>query len=235
MSTVSNLSSLTNTAASTSTSSSSSSSTSSSTASSDASSAYNTFLTLLTTELKNQNPLDPTNTSDFTNQLISLANVEQQEAMNSQLTTISNTLNSYGLSNGVAYLNQSITFDDATTALQSGSANWNYTLSGDAAKTTLTVTDSSGDTVWSASGDTTSGSHAFSWNGTDSDGVSHTSGAYTLTVTATDSSGKTVSSTVSSIGTVTGLESVDGSTELQIGDDVTVALADVTGVRSATN
>jgi flagellar basal-body rod modification protein FlgD len=231
MSTVTALSSVTNTAASTS----STSSSSSSTASTDASSAYNTFLTLLTTELKNQNPLDPTNTSDFTNQLISLANVEQQEAMNSQLTTISNTLNSYGLSNGVAYLNQSVSFDSATTALQNDSASWNYTLSGDAAKTTLTVTDASGDTVWTGTGDTTSGSHSFSWDGTDSDGVSHTSGAYTLTVTSTDSSGKSVSSTVSSIGTVTGLESVDGTTELQIGDDVTVALADVTGVHSATN
>ncbi len=230
MSTVSTVSSLTN--ATTSTSSSSGSSTSS--ASTDASSAYNTFLTLLTTELKNQNPLDPTNTSDFTNQLISLANVEQQEQVNTQLSTISDTLNSFGLSNGVAYLNQSVTYDSDAAALQNGTASWDYTLSGDAAKTTLTVTDSSGDTVWSETGDTTSGSHSFSWGGTDADGVSHTSGSYTLTVTATDSSGKTVSSSVASVGTVTGVENSSGTTELEIGD-IAISLADVTDVRSATN
>jgi flagellar basal-body rod modification protein FlgD len=218
-----------------STSTSSSSSSSSSSAASDASTAYNTFLTLLTTELQNQDPLNPTDTSDFTNQLISLSSVEQQESMNSTLSSILSNLNSYGLSNGVAYIDKSVTYSDDTAALQNGSATWQYSLPSDAASTKLTITDSDGNVVWSGTGDTTSGSHSLTWDGTDSDGASHTSGAYTLTVTALDSSGASITSTISATGTVTGVDTSSGSTELQLGDDLTIALSDVTGIRSATN
>lgn len=229
--TVTSLSSLTSTASS----SSSNSSSSSSSSTTDATTAYNTFLTLLTTELQNQDPLNPTDTSEFTNQLIGLSSVEQQESMNSTLSSILDSLNSYGLSNGVAYIDKSVTYSGDTAALQGGSANWQYTLSGDAASTKLTVTDSDGNVVWSGTGDTSSGTHSFSWDGTDSDGAAYTSGAYKLTVTSVDSSGATVSSSISAIGTVTGVDTSSGSTELQLGDDLSIALSDVTGIRSATN
>lgn len=221
--------------ASSSSASSSSSSPSSSSAANDANTAYNTFLTLLTTELQNQNPLDPTDTSEFTSQLIGLAGVEQQQNMSIELASIADTLNSYGLSNGVAYIDKSITYSDDTAPMQDGSAQWQYTLSGDAASTKLTVTDSDGNVVWTGTGDTAKGNHSFSWDGTDSDGASHSSGAYTLTVTSVDSSGATVSSSISSIGTVTGVDTSSGTTELQLGDDLSIPLADVTGIHSATN
>jgi flagellar basal-body rod modification protein FlgD len=229
MSTVSNV----NNAASSGSSGSSSSSSSSST--SDAVSAYNTFLTLLTTELQNQDPLNPTDTSEFTSQLIGLAGVEQQVNMSSTLSSILGMLNSYGLSNGVAYIDKSITYDSDTAALQDGSAQWQYTLPSDADSVKLTVKDSDGNVVWSGTGDTGSGTHAFSWDGTDSDGAAHTSGAYTLTVTATDSSGAAISSTISAIGTVTGVDTSSGTTELQLGDDFSIPLADVIGIHGATN
>jgi len=190
---------------------------------------------LLTTELQNQNPLDPTDTSQFTSQLIGLANVEQAVNTNTTLSSISDTLSSYGLSNGVAYIDKTISYSGSTAPLQDGSANWTYTLGSDAASTKLTVTDADGNVVWSGTGDTSKGTHSLSWDGTDSDGASHTSGAYTLTVTSTDSSGASVTSTIAASGKVTGVETSSGTTELQLGDDVTIALSDVTGVRSATN
>src|SRR6476619_4676020 len=49
---------------------------------------FQTLLTLLTTQLKNQNPLDPLDTNQFTAQLVQLASVEQQINMNQQLTTL---------------------------------------------------------------------------------------------------------------------------------------------------
>lgn len=226
---------VTNTANSPAASSDSSNSANSNQAVNDASSAYNTFLTLLTTELQNQDPLNPTDTGQFTNQLISLAGVEQQENMSSQLSSIASTLNTYGLSNGVAYIDKTISYDSATAPVQNGSANWSYSLPADAASTKLTITDANGDTVWSGTGDTASGSHSFSWDGTDTDGTTNTSGAFTLNVTSVDSSGASITTTVSSIGNVTGVDTSSGTTKLQLGDDVSVALSDVTGVRSATN
>src|SRR3977135_4212362 len=49
---------------------------------------FQTFLTLLTTQLKNQNPLDPLDTHQFTQQLVQFAGVEQQLRQNEQLSTL---------------------------------------------------------------------------------------------------------------------------------------------------
>ena len=49
---------------------------------------FNTFLQLLTTQLQNQNPLDPLDTNQFTQQLVSFAQVEQQLRSNDQLSTL---------------------------------------------------------------------------------------------------------------------------------------------------
>src|ERR1700680_868208 len=49
---------------------------------------FNTFLSLLTTQLKNQNPLSPLDTNQFTQQLVEFASVEQQVNMNTNLQTL---------------------------------------------------------------------------------------------------------------------------------------------------
>src|SRR6202046_4882218 len=49
---------------------------------------FNTFLTLLTTQLQNQDPLSPLDTNQFTQQLVEFASVEQQVNMNSNLQTL---------------------------------------------------------------------------------------------------------------------------------------------------
>ena len=49
---------------------------------------FDTFLTLLTTQLKNQNPLEPLDTNQFTSQLVQFAQVEQQLKSNDQLATL---------------------------------------------------------------------------------------------------------------------------------------------------
>src|SRR5262245_47894389 len=51
---------------------------------------FQTFLTLLTTQLQNQNPLDPLDTNQFTAQLVQFASVEQQLRQNDQLATLVN-------------------------------------------------------------------------------------------------------------------------------------------------
>src|SRR6478672_8456979 len=49
---------------------------------------FTTFLQLLTTQLKNQNPMDPLDTNQFTQQLVQFAQVEQQMKSNTQLQTL---------------------------------------------------------------------------------------------------------------------------------------------------
>ena len=187
------------TTSSTTTNSSASSSTTS-TATSSSATAYNTFLTLLTTELKNQNPLDPTDTSEFTSELISLSGIEQQQQTNATLSSVLSSLNTMSISNGIAYIGKTVEASGDTTPLQSGSANWNYTLSDSAASVQLQVTDSSGTVVATSAGDATSGKHSYSWNGAGSDGTTYSSGDYTLKVTALDSSGKAVATSTTALG-----------------------------------
>src|SRR5438309_3225555 len=49
---------------------------------------FQAFLTILTTQLKNQNPLDPLDTNQFTQQLVQFAGVEQQLKTNSELAAL---------------------------------------------------------------------------------------------------------------------------------------------------
>lgn len=68
--------------------------TTASTATSSAQATSNQFLQILMTQLQNQNPLDPTDPSEFTSQLVQYAGLEQQMNSNTQLETISSNLSS---------------------------------------------------------------------------------------------------------------------------------------------
>jgi flagellar basal-body rod modification protein FlgD len=213
------------------TTSSTTSGTTAATAAASASASYTTFMTLLTTQLKNQNPLDPTNTDTFTSEMIQLSGVEQDLAINATLGTISTNLNTITTSNGLGYVGKTVTASGDTAPMQSGTAKWSYTLDSAASSTTLSVADSSGETVYSTSGDSTSGTHSFSWNGQTTSGGTETSGDYTLTVTAKDANGDAVTTTTSLVGVVTGVDSSSGTTTLQVGD-IDVPVANVSTVSS---
>jgi flagellar basal-body rod modification protein FlgD len=202
---------------------------SSSATSSTADTAYNTFLTLLTTQLQNQDPLDPTDPDEFTSELIQLSGVEQQISTNDQLEQLLSSVNAMTLSSGVGYIGKTVEFNGSDTALQDGSAQWNYTLDDSAASVALTVTDSSGNVVYQASGDTAAGEHSFEWDGIDSDGTQYESGTYTLTVTALDSDGNSIDTAITSLAKVTGVDSSSGSVELKLGS-LSVDLDDITAI-----
>lgn len=193
------------------------------------------FLTLLCTELENQNPLNPVDSSQFTSQLIQYAGLEQQLNSNTYLKEIAASISSVSassLSTGVGYIGKTVTAETNKLSVDSSGsmgAEWVYDLDSTAASTTLSVTNSSGKTIYTESGDTASGDHTFAWDGTDSSGDSVSAGTYTLTVTAVNSSGASVGSTTYIVGTVTAADSSNGSVELEIGD-VSVDLDSVTRV-----
>jgi flagellar basal-body rod modification protein FlgD len=209
--------------------SSSSSSSSTSTSASSASNAYNTFITLLTSQLQHQDPLNPTNTDTFTQELIQLSGVEQQLTTNQTLSSMNTDLATITQANGLGYVGKTVTASGATAPLQNGSAQWDYTLDSTAQNVTLTVKDSSGNTVYSTSGDPSSGQHSFSWDGTNTAGTKLSSGDYTLSVAAADNSGNAVSTTTSMVGQVTGVDTTGGSTQLLVGD-IDVPIANVTSI-----
>jgi flagellar basal-body rod modification protein FlgD len=207
----------------------SSASSSTATNTSSVSTAYNTFITLLTTQLQHQDPLNPTNTDTFTQELIQLSGVEQQLQTNSTLSSMSTDLNAITQANGLGYVGKTITAAGSVSPIQSGQAQWDYSLNSAASTVSLQVQDASGNVVYQTTGDTTSGQHSFSWNGQSSSGATVTSGDYTLNVTAAGTDGTAVTVTTSMVGQVTGVDTSTGTTELQVGD-ITVPVGSVTAI-----
>src|SRR6185295_18191553 len=85
---------------------------------------FQTFLTLLTTQLKNQNPLDPLDTNQFTQQLVQFAQVEQQLKSNDQLSTLVSLQKTAQSTQALEFVGKTVAVDGASTALANGSATW---------------------------------------------------------------------------------------------------------------
>jgi flagellar basal-body rod modification protein FlgD len=192
---------------------------------------YNQFLRLLTTQLKNQDPLSPMDTAQFTNQLVEFSGVEQQIKSNDYLQKLL-TINAAGLTAvGLSYVGlnvqspgTSITFDGAHPAQMS------YTMPTGAQTGSFSILDASGNVVFKQDADLTSGTHNFSWNGTDNGGNPVAAGTYTLAVGAQDEKGAPLSVKTFTAARVTGVQTgEDGSVQLMIGDK----LVNVMDIRQA--
>jgi flagellar basal-body rod modification protein FlgD len=194
---------------------------------------YQTFLSLLTANIRNQDPLSPMDTTQWTSQLVQYNSVEQQLKTNSLLESLVNQSTLSSMGQGVMYLGSTVTANTDTTALNDGSANWNYNLGADAGKVTINVKDSTGKIVYTTSGsELGAGDHTFSWDGTQTSGVKATSGNYTLSVAAQSAAGSDLTSTISVSGKVTGVVDEDGATILKLGK-TSVKLTDVKEVAAA--
>jgi flagellar basal-body rod modification protein FlgD len=192
---------------------------------------FSTFLTLLTTQLKNQDPLSPMDSNQFTQQLVEFSQVEQQIDTNDNLKTVISQGQSQGSAMATSYLGKKVTITNGQAALASGTANWNYTLGGTAAATAFTVTNSAGRIVYSGAGETTSGAHVFTWNGKDLNGNQLTDGVYTLSVAAKAADGSAVATAVSSTGTVDEIDMSGAAPQLMIGP-LSVGLSQIANVQN---
>ncbi|MDB5452115.1 MAG: flagellar hook capping protein [Caulobacteraceae bacterium] len=195
---------------------------------------YETFLKLLTTQLKNQDPLSPLDTNDFTQQLTSMTGVQQQLLTNQLLTQVISQ-GQVGLSgSAVNLIGKSVTAEQPTMTLKDGKAQFGYSLGAGAAQTTLEVLDAHGQTIWSGKAvDNATGPHTLDWNGKSSSGHQMPDGgAYTLRVSSLDATGKAVASVTTTTGIVSRIENIDGQTILTIGAGKAL-ITNITGVTTA--
>lgn len=183
---------------------------------------FQTFLSLLTTQLKNQDPLSPVDSNEFTAQLTQMAGVEQQLLTNDLLTGLLKAQQGDGLTGAAQYIGKDATAVWAATRFEDGEANWSYELAADATDATLQVLDASGKVVWSGPApDKTNGMHDFKWDGkTTGGGQVDDGGVYTLKVVAKDGAGKAIDSQVLIRGRVTGVEMYDNTPFVIIGNSI---------------
>ncbi len=183
---------------------------------------FQTFLSLLTTQLRNQDPLSPVDSNEFTAQLTQMAGVEQQLLTNDLLTSLLRAQQGDGLTGASQYIGKDATAVWSATRFEDGEASWSYELAADATDVTLQVLDASGKVVWSGPApDKNNGMHDFKWDGaTTGGGQVDDGGVYTLKVLAKDGAGKDVDSQVLIRGRVTGVEMYDNTPFVIIGKSI---------------
>jgi flagellar basal-body rod modification protein FlgD len=152
---------------------------------------FTTFLQLLTTQLQNQDPLDPLDTNQFTQQLVEFAQVEQQMKSNDQLNTLISIEQSAQATVALTYVGQTVVVDGSTTNTTDSGASWVLNVA-KPSSTTITITDSTGQTAYSGTFAMNPGEQTFTWDGVGNDGKQWPAGTYTLTATAVDASGQSV-------------------------------------------
>jgi len=198
-------------------SSSSSSGSLNSTAGSTLAGNFQTFLTLLTTQLQNQNPLDPLDTNQFTQQLVQFASVEQQLKTNDQLTTLVSLQQTAQSTQALTFVGKTAVVDGSTATMTNSSATWDLSVPKDS-NVSVSITNSTGQTVFSGNYAVNAGNNQpFVWDGKGTDGTQWPDGQYKMTVTGADTSGNSVAISTQVQGVVSSVDLTQSPPLLSIG------------------
>ncbi len=190
---------------------------------------FDQFLTLLTTQLQFQDPLNPVDSSKFTDQLVSFSQVEQSINTNKNLENLISQTKVAAMSNAVGYLGTDVTTETNRTGLRNGVAKWQYNLQSNADKTTLTVQDSTGKVLYEAVGNNKAGLHDFVWNAP----ANTPDGIYKLAISAQTASGTDVQTAIFSKGTVESIETLNGEVNLSV-NGLLIPIKDIQTVKPST-
>ncbi|ACI53181.1 flagellar hook capping protein [Gluconacetobacter diazotrophicus PA1 5] len=194
---------------------------------------YNTFLTLLTTQLQNQDPSSPMSSDTFTQELAQFAGVEQQVQTNTNLSTLISLNEESQLNSDASLVGKTATADSTTLPLQNGSASLSFT--GTAGETVaIAVANSSGTVVKDVVATADSGTNTWTWDGTDNSGNQLTDGAYSVAVETINSSGTTSAVPFTVSGTITGVTKGSTDMEAEMGS-ADIPMADITATSSSTS
>ncbi|MGD8769324.1 MAG: flagellar hook capping FlgD N-terminal domain-containing protein [Desulfobacterales bacterium] len=178
------------------------------------------FLTLFIAQIKNQDPLSPLDSAEFTAQLAQFTSVEQLYGMNSSLSDIKETLNDQGGQQDlIGLIGKTVKADENTISVENGQVLSGFFNLEESAETTVTVYDSNGLEIrtlylgWKDEGE-----HNIDWDGRDESGEIVPDGAYTFEVTPRDENGYYVAASTYISGEVTGVTYQYGDPYLMIGD-----------------
>lgn len=177
---------------------------------------FDNFLVLLTAQLQAQDPLDPMDSSEFTQQLVQFSGVEQQIQSNKNLENIAALLAFNGMTAAVSFLGKDVTVNQDVANLQDGNAVWVYELKADAAETTLEIVGKNGDVVRTLEGPVDAGLHGFVWDGIDDFGQQAPDGEYKLRVKAINVLDQPVPTNVYLRNRVDNIEMVGGEALLSV-------------------
>ncbi|MBY0408074.1 MAG: gliding motility-associated C-terminal domain-containing protein [Rickettsiales bacterium] len=177
-----------------------------------------TFLQLLTTQLKNQDPTSPADTNQVTQQIALLSQVEQQTKSNSYLEQLVSMFTQNSSKDAVGYIGSKVEAAGNKSDLSNGTASFEYDLPAGVDKATINVYDANSKLVYSSDkAPISSGRNKFDWNGKNAKGDEMAAGAYTFEIKAVDASKRELTATTYTTGIVQGVQNKDGVSNLSLG------------------
>jgi flagellar basal-body rod modification protein FlgD len=189
---------------------------------------FSNFLSLLMTQLQNQDPTSPLDANQFTSELVQFSSVEQQIATNTNLTQLIQLTQASQIEQSASMLGRPVTVNSAQLSLQSGTAAINFTTTA-AEPVAIAIYNASGAQIQGATLTSSAGSNTWTWDGKNASGNAMADGAYTVTVTALGSNGATAQVPFTVTGTATAVQNINGTVKLQMGG-LTVPFSNVVSI-----
>jgi flagellar basal-body rod modification protein FlgD len=177
------------------------------------------FLKLLITQLKNQDPLKPTDNTEFISQLAQFSQLEQsakqaqllQQSLDAQTASLEFAL--------LPMIGRTVTVGQPLVQLGTGPATFGYTLEKNASKVSVSIMDQQGQVARSFEyRDRPSGANVAEWDGKNNNGVPMQPGLYRYLISATDLEGNTVKVEGRASLAVSGVRMEEGKAKLLVGD-----------------
>ena len=195
---------------------------------------FNNFLLILTTQLQNQDPLSPTDTHEFTNQLVLFAGVEQEIQQNGNLEELIGLQSANQAIGALSYIGQEVEAEGQIFNIEEGqSATLGFELSDTPDAASITVTDIAGNIAFIASlEDVDFGYNTFEWDGKDITGQQVPAGIYSFQINAVNEDDQPIDVEHSTSAVVDGVESDDEGTFVTSGA-LSIALDKIFAVRPA--
>ncbi|MCK8783044.1 flagellar biosynthesis protein FlgD [Roseomonas sp. NAR14] len=189
----------------------------------------NTFLTMLTTQLQNQDPTAPVDSNQFTQQLVQLTSVEQQIATNTNLQQLVALQQVAQVTSASGLVGKAVEVESDQLSLQDGVGQVRLPAAGTATQAQVQVLGASGEVLRTATVALGSASTTWSWDGRDSSGTRHADGAYGIKVTGLTGTGSTTALSHTVVANATAAERVNGTAQLVLGG-LTVGFDKVRGL-----
>ena len=193
---------------------------------------YDLFLSVLTAQLENQSPLDPTDTDEMTSQLIEYSQAEQQILTNQYLENLVLSTNNEAADTALAFIGKDVTYNGATQDYGGESVSWSMDVPEQAESLTFQIFDENGLKVYETTESPEPGaSYQFVWDGSTGANGEASAGSYTLEVDATQKDGSTVPVDLQATGRATEVIWSSGAPELVLDNGATIGLDAIVSAR----
>jgi flagellar basal-body rod modification protein FlgD len=181
---------------------------------------FNNFVTMLTVQLKNQDPTAPLDSNQFTQQLVAFTGVEQAVTTNAHLEKLVNMQQHSQLNDYVGYIGKEVEIDTGTAYLVNHKAKFKFTVPEETGSVKAVIYDAHGAIVTEEIiNDFNIGLNELLWNGQDYNGAERKSGNYHLKISARDKEGKEIRSVTAMKGLVTGITLNEGVPHLIVDNE----------------